>query len=142
MTTKNYQTLIDNRIFIGGADDALDAIENEHADISVDLRAEVKEDYTSEKRVHSPIVDDADRQDESVKKAIDLVVSAYKEGKTVYFHCAGGSNRTGTVAIGTLLALGKANTIEEAEVKARAARPKIKVKPALKDTLSRLYSEG
>lgn len=140
--TKNYQELIEGRIFIGGADDALAAIENEKADLSVDLRAEAKDDYTHENRVHSPIVDDADEQDESVKKSIDLVVNAYKEGKKVYFHCAGGSNRTGTVAIGTLLALGKADTIEEAEAMAQAARPKIKVKPALKETLARLYPEA
>ena len=50
-------------------------------------------------------------QDESVKKSIDHVVNAYNEGENVYFHCQGGSNRTGTVAIGTLLALGKASTI-------------------------------
>lgn len=140
--TKNYQELIENRIFIGGADDALAAIENEKADLSVDLRAEAKDDYAHENRVHSPIVDDTDEQDESVKKSIDLVVNAYKEGKKVYFHCAGGSNRTGTVAIGTLLALGKADTIEEAEAMAQAARPKIKVKPALKETLARLYPEA
>ena len=62
--TKNYQELIEGRIFIGGADDALAAIENEKADLSVDLRAEAKDDYTHENRVHSPIVDDADEQDE------------------------------------------------------------------------------
>lgn len=140
--TKNYQELIEDRIFIGGADAALAAIENEKADLSVDLRAEAKDDYTHENRVHSPIVDDADEQDESVKKSIDLVVNAYKEGKKVYFHCAGGSNRTGTVAIGTLLALGKADTLDEAEAMAQAARPKIKVKPALKETLARLYPEA
>ena len=59
-----------------------------------------------------------------LKKSIDHVVNAYNEGKNVYFHCQGGSNRTGTVAIGTLLALGKASTIEEAEEMAKNSTTK------------------
>ena len=115
MTTKNYQELVKDRIYIGGADDVEEMMENEKVDIIFDLRAEAPTEESKYNRVHSPIVDDADHQDESIKKSIEHVVNAYNEGKNVYFHCQGGSNRTGTVAIGTLLALGKASTIEEAE---------------------------
>lgn len=139
MTTKNYHELIKNRIYIGGAADAQDMMNNEKADIVFDLRAEAPDETPEYNRIHSPIVDNADQQDESVKKSIDHVVKAYNEGKKVYFHCAGGSNRTGTVAIGTLLALDKAKTIEEAESLAKTARPKINVKPEMKETLKRLY---
>jgi protein-tyrosine phosphatase len=55
------------------------------------------------------------------------------------FHCGGGSGRTGTVAVGTLLSLGKAKTIGEAEEMAKAARPKINVKPQMKEALHRLF---
>jgi protein-tyrosine phosphatase len=138
MTNKNYHQLID-RIYMGGADDVNEMMENEKADIIYDIRAE-SEDYKGNfNRVHSPIVDDAGHQDESVRKSIDHVVKAYNEGQKVYFHCQGGSNRTGTVAIGTLLALDKAKTIEEAEEMAKSARPKINVKPEMKETLKRLY---
>jgi protein-tyrosine phosphatase len=139
MTTKNYHELFKDRIYIGGADDVNDLMENEKVDIVFDLRAEAPTEEAKYNRVHSPIVDDADYQDESVKKSIDKVVSAYNEGKNVYFHCQGGSNRTGTVAIGTLLALGKADTIKEAEEIAKKARPKIKVKPEMKETLKRIF---
>ncbi|MDW7617344.1 dual specificity protein phosphatase family protein [Peribacillus simplex] len=137
--TKNYQELIKDRIFIGGATDAKDVMENEKADIVFDLRAEAPDENTDYNRIYSPIVDDADQQDESVKKSIGHVVNAYNEGKNVYFHCQGGSNRTGTVAIGTLLALGKASTIEEAEEMAKTARPKINVKTEMKESLKRLF---
>ncbi|WP_226529728.1 dual specificity protein phosphatase family protein [Metabacillus niabensis] len=139
MTTKNYHELLKDRIYIGGADDIHDVMKNEKVDVAYDLRAEAPKEESPYNRVHSPIVDDADQQDESVKKSIDHVVNAYNEGKNVYFHCQGGSNRTGTVAIGTLLALGKANTIEEAEDIAKTARPKINVKPEMKETLKRIY---
>src|SRR5688500_4457748 len=108
MTTKNYHELLKDRIYIGGADDIHDVMKNEKVDIAFDLRAEAPKEESTYNHLHSPIVDDADQQDESVKKSIAQVVNAYNEGKKVYFHCQGGSNRTGTVAIGTLLALGKA----------------------------------
>ncbi|KUP04860.1 protein tyrosine phosphatase [Bacillus coahuilensis m2-6] len=136
---KKYQELIEGRIFIGGADDFEDVIKEEKIDVSFDLRAESDVTDSLYNRVHSPIVDDEERQDETVKAAIDQVVDAYNKGQNVYFHCQGGSNRTGTVAIGTLLALDKAHSIEEAEELAKAARPKINVKPEMKEVLERLY---
>lgn len=137
MAIKNYHELIKDRIYIGGADDVQDIMENEKADVILDLRAEAPEaDY---ERVHSPIVDDAEDQDESIKKSIQHVLNAYNEGKKIYFHCQGGSNRTGTVAVGTLLSLGKAKTIEKAEEIAKAARPKINVKPEMKEALQRIF---
>jgi thioredoxin reductase (NADPH) len=142
MSTKNYHELLKDRVYIGGADDVEDMMGNEKVDIIFDLRAESPKEESKYNRVHSPIVDDAEQQDESVKKSIDHVVNAYNEGKNVYFHCQGGSNRTGTVAIGTLLALGKATSIEEAEEIAKTARPKINVKPEMKETLKRLYTNA
>ncbi|MDN4607915.1 protein-tyrosine phosphatase family protein [Sporosarcina highlanderae] len=142
MTTKNYQELIEDGIFIGGADDVMDIMKDERIDVVVDLRAESADTSSESNRIHSPIVDDADQQDESVNKAINLVVNSYNEGKKVFVHCGGGSNRTGTVAIGTLLALGKANTIAEAEEKAKTIRPKINVKEAMKDSLIRIFPDA
>jgi len=139
MAAKNYHELFKDRIYIGGADDVEDLMKNEKIDIIFDLRAEAPGNESKYNRVHSPIVDDAAHQDESVKKSIDQVVNAYNEGKNVYFHCQGGSNRTGTVAIGTLLALGKASSIEEAEEMAKIARPKINVKPEMKESLRRIF---
>lgn len=137
---KEYQELIKDRIFIGGAADAESAVEAEEIDVVVDLRAEVPGGEYGYHRIHSPILDDSlEQQDVSVKEAIDQVVDAYNDGKKVYFHCAGGSNRTGTVAIGTLLALDKAANIEDAELQATTVRPKINVKEPLKESLARIF---
>lgn len=139
MSAKNYHELIKDRIFIGGADDVKEALKNEKIDVVFDLRAESPNEDSEYNRIHSPIVDDAADQEESIENSIEQVVNAYNEGLNVYFHCQGGSNRTGTVAIGTLLALGKASTIEEAEETAKQARPKINVKPEMKEALKRIY---
>lgn len=142
MTTQNYNELIKDRVYFGGANDVKDMMDNEKADVIFDLRAESHENLSGYERVHSPIVDDAEHQDESIKKSIEHVVNAYNEGKKVYFHCGGGSTRAGTVAVGTLLSLGKAKTIDEAEEMAKAARPKINVKPQMKEALQRIFPDA
>lgn len=137
---KNYQALMEN-IFIGGADQVKEAHQNEGLDVIIDLRAETDNVEDGLPRIHMPIVDDEAKQDESVKRAIDYVIQAQKEGKKVYFHCSGGRNRTGTVAMGTLLQMGKANTVEDAEKQAVAIRPIINVKPELKEVLHNMFEK-
>ncbi|MCP1495147.1 hypothetical protein J2Y73_005178 [Peribacillus frigoritolerans] len=84
MTAKNYYELIKDHILIGGANDVKDMIENEKADIIFDLRA-VAPDETEYNRLHSPIVDDAEHQDESIKKSIGHVVKAIMKEKKCIF---------------------------------------------------------
>ncbi|MCM3065783.1 dual specificity protein phosphatase family protein [Priestia flexa] len=139
MNSENYQSLIYNRILIGSALDVKEMILANPVDIIYDLRTEDLEHDEPTLRVHMPIVDDKERQDESIERAIRAVVSSYKEGKKTYFHCAGGSNRTGTVAMGVLLALGEAGSIEEAEKKVKATRSKVNIKPEMKASLQRLF---
>jgi thioredoxin reductase (NADPH) len=135
----NYQALIPKHIFIGGVDDIEEMMNNEQVDVIYDLRAESPVEESSYIRVHFPIVDDTDHQDESVKYAINQVVKSFKGGKKVYFHCSSGRNRTGAVAIGVLLELKEAGTIEEAEQKVKSIRNQIKVKSEMKEVLKRLY---
>ena len=49
-------------------------------------------------------------------------MDAYHAGKNVYFHCNTGRGRAGTIATATLLELELANTVEEAEQKAKEIR--------------------
>ncbi|MBZ5203082.1 dual specificity protein phosphatase family protein [Planomicrobium chinense] len=140
---KTYQELVKGRIFVGGAADAQKAFDTEQIDVVIDLRSEAAEGDYGYNRIHSPIMNESDeQQDESVKKAIDQVVDAYNEGKKIYFHCAGGSNRAGTVVIGSLLALGEADSIQEAEARAKSVRPIISVNPQLKESLQRLFPDA
>ncbi|WP_312880217.1 protein-tyrosine phosphatase family protein [Paenibacillus phytorum] len=72
-------------------------------------------------------------------KPLNHVVEAYKSGKKVGFHCGGGSGRTGAVAVGTLITLGKSQSIDEAEALAKSIRPKVNVKPPQREALEKLY---
>lgn len=137
--SKNYQELIKDRIYFGGAEDVKEMMEQENADIIFDLRVKKFEADSSLNRVHSPIVDSKEDQAKTLKQAIDHVVNAYQNDQKVYFHCGGGNTRAGTVAMGTMIALNKAKTIEEAEEMTRAIRPTIKSNPDMIEALKKIF---
>lgn len=135
---KNYQELFNNQIFFGGAADAKDAIVNEQIDIVIDLRVAEPEkvEYT---RIHAPIADEEKDVVPSIQYSVGEVMKAYHDGKKVFFHCGSGSGRAGTIATATLLELGQAKTVDEAEQKAKAIRSKVNVREPMKKALKRIY---
>ncbi|MCZ8521885.1 MULTISPECIES: protein-tyrosine phosphatase family protein [Paenibacillus] len=143
--TKSYQALIEDRIYLGGAEDVKNMITESGCDVIVDLREEATEcafPGTGAVWVKVGLGDHAEEpQDELFKKAIHEVVEAYRGGKKVGFHCGGGKGRTGAVAIGTLISLGKASTIEEAEQMAKEIRPVINIKPPQREALEKIYGK-
>lgn len=141
MTTKSYQELVPNRIFIGGVNDIEDLLKHEKIDVIYDIRAEVNGPLPSEKSVHQPIVDEADNQDASIKAAVDQVMQSYENGKNVFFHCNTGRGRAGTVAAAVLLELGQAKTVDEAEQLAQEIRPQVSIRKPFKEALTRLYEQ-
>ncbi|GIN95658.1 hypothetical protein J6TS1_15280 [Siminovitchia terrae] len=141
MTEKKYEELIPARIFIGGVDAIEELLENEKIDVIYDLRAKLKDGLPSKLSIHQPIVDEEENQVESIKAAINAVMDSYENGKNVYFHCNTGRGRAGTIATATLLELGLASTVDEAEEKAKAIRPNINVRPQFKDALKHIYEQ-
>ncbi|WP_252502562.1 dual specificity protein phosphatase family protein [Sporosarcina sp. Marseille-Q4943] len=141
MTNKPYKALVTDRIFFGGVNAIDELLANEKIDIIYDLRAEVDDPLPSDISIHQPLLDDADEQDNSIREAVNKVMEAYKDGKNIYFHCNTGRGRGGTLAAATLLELGKAENVEEAELMTQAIRPETNIKPAFKDALNRLYGK-
>ena len=139
MTNKPYKALVTDRIFFGGVDAIDELMANEKIDVIYDLRAEIDGPLPSDISIHQPLLDNESEQDNSIREAVDKVMKAYKEGKNIYFHCNTGRGRGGTLAAATLIELGKAETVEEAELMAQAIRPETNIKPAFKESLNRLY---
>ncbi|WP_426452975.1 protein-tyrosine phosphatase family protein [Paenibacillus sp. S-38] len=143
--TKTYQALVDDRIYLGGASDVKDMITEEQCEVIVDLRGEAEEcayPGSDAQWIKIGLGDDADEpQDVLFRQAIDTVVDAYRRGRKVGFHCGGGKGRTGAVAVGTLIALGKASTIEEAEAMAKEIRPVISIRPPQREALEKLFDK-
>lgn len=142
---KSYQSLVGNKIFFGGASDVESMIKNEKLDMIVDLRGDATESVfpsANTEWIKIPMGDDASVTLENFfKKAMDEVIGAYKSGKKVGFHCNGGTGRAGTVAAGTLLALGICSTVEEAEEKVKNIRPVVNLKEVQKEALIKLFPE-
>lgn len=140
----SYQALVEDKIYFGGAKDVEPMVKNEGIQVVVDLREEAEEcayPEASVKWIKIPLGDHAaEPQTDLFRKAIQEVVKAHHEGKKVGFHCGGGKGRTGTVAVGTLRELGIAQTLEEAEEKAKAIRPIIAVKPNQWEALRDIYN--
>ncbi|WP_339296975.1 dual specificity protein phosphatase family protein [Paenibacillus sp. FSL R5-0623] len=138
----NYHELVKGKVYIGGADAALSAIKEQGVTEVFDLRDDGKAQEgfpDSAHRHHYPIVENRNDQEESIKSAIQAVTEAVQEGKKVFFHCAGGRNRTGTVATALLMNLGEASTVEEAEKLAMERRPDISIKPEMRNMLKNMY---
>lgn len=141
---KKYHALVEDRIFMGGADDVEEMVKNEQVEVVVDLREEATGCAYPEAQVEwiqVPIGDNAETpQHQLFEQAIGQVTKAYHAGKKIAFHCGGGKGRTGAVAIGTLIELGKSQTIEKAEELAKGIRPVIKIREPQRDALEKLYS--
>ncbi|MEK5465360.1 dual specificity protein phosphatase family protein [Paenibacillus sp. FSL R7-0210] len=138
----NYHELIEGKVYIGGENALLEALQEQEITDVFDLRdtgtkAEGFPEHVT--RHHFPIVEDESGQEGSVQAAIQAVTAAVNSGKTVYFHCAGGRNRTGTVATGVLLELGQAATVDEAETLAKEKRPDINIKQDMREVLKGFY---
>lgn len=140
---KQYNELITGRVYFGGASDIQQIADEENIDLVVDLREESTGCAASNTNLawkKIPLGDNAAQpQDALFKDAIQAVVSAYRDGKKVAFHCGGGKGRTGAVAAGVLLELGLCSTLDEAEAKAKAIRPIVNIKPDQREALLHLY---
>ncbi|QUG43552.1 dual specificity protein phosphatase family protein [Psychrobacillus sp. INOP01] len=141
MEKKNYEALIPNRIFVGGVDGVEPLLANEHIDVIFDLRVSSNNHPAEDLKVHQPILDGQNQQDDSIRAAVHEVVQAYNEGKNIYFHCTSGGGRAGTMAVATLMELNLAETVEEAEENAKAIRSKINLKEDQRESLKRIYSK-
>jgi protein-tyrosine phosphatase len=139
---KSYQSLHDNKIFIGGQHDVEALIRDEKCEVIIDLRAEAPIDDSETdgiKHIHIPLVDQKEGQEQKILQAVSNVVDAYKAGKKVAFHCAAGRSRTGSVAIGMLLTLGISHSVEDAEQYVKRIRPEVTIHPLLKESVQKAF---
>lgn len=141
---KSYHQLITGHVYLGGASDVAAMVEQDGVQVIVDLREESTGCAAANVSwTKIPLGDDPGQDQAALfKAAIDAVVTAYRAGQKVGFHCGGGKGRTGTVAVGVLLELGLCQTLEEAEAKAKAIRPVISMKPAQRTALQQLYPQA
>ncbi len=143
MMEKDYDVLVKDRLYFGGAKDASAVFENESVDVIIDVRVnglsaeeQVKVNYTYK---HFPIADEDVQVAASIEKVAQEIVTAYEAGQKVYFHCGSGGGRAGVAATAVLMELGLANTLEEAQLAVKNARPQVTIRPNMAEALTELY---
>ncbi|RXZ84237.1 hypothetical protein EBB07_03960 [Paenibacillaceae bacterium] len=140
----SYQPLIGNKIWMGSLGDVPALVEKEHCDVIIDLRAEIiptgKEH--PEHYLHFPLIDGEETQEGVINETVETIAALTEHGRRVAFHCASGKSRSGCIAIGLLIRLGQASTVEKAEQLLLAIRPETVIHPKLKTALQHLYRQA
>ncbi|WP_245622916.1 protein-tyrosine phosphatase family protein [Lysinibacillus contaminans] len=143
MVEKNYDVLVKDRLYFGGAKDAEAAFDNEAVDMVIDVRVNGLTDEEQEAigymYKHLPIVEEEQAVAASIDTVTKEITAAYHAGKKVYFHCGSGGGRAGVAATAVLMELGLAASLEEAESAVKEVRPQVTIRPNMAVALRELY---
>lgn len=134
-----YDELIAGRVYFGGADDTEKVVREKEVDKVIDVRVNGREGQVDYTYIHKPIADESEHIADSIKAGVEEVVKAYEAGENVYFHCGSGGGRAGVMAVATLIELGLAKSLDEAETMAKEARSKVNIRPNMREALEKLY---
>ena len=143
MLEKNYDVLVKDRLYFGGAKDAKAAFDNEAVDMVIDVRVngltEAEQETVGYLYKHLPIADEEQEVAASIDMVTKEITAAYHAGKKVYFHCGSGGGRAGVAATAVLMDLGLAASLEEAESAVKEVRPQVSIRPNMATALQKLY---
>ena len=143
MLEKNYDVLVKDRLYFGGAKDAKAAFDNEAVDMVIDVRVngltEAEQETVGYLYKHLPIADEEQEVTTSIDMVTKEITAAYHAGKKVYFHCGSGGGRAGVAATAVLMDLGLAASLEEAESAVKEVRPQVSIRPNMATALQKLY---
>ena len=134
-----YDELIAGRVYFGGADDVEQVVREKEIDKVMDVRVNDRREPVNYTYIHKPIADESEHIADSIKAGVEEVVKAYEAGEKMYFHCGGGGGRAGVMAVATLIELGLAKSLDEAEAMAKQARSKVNIRPNMREALEQLY---
>ncbi|WP_155593442.1 protein-tyrosine phosphatase family protein [Lysinibacillus cavernae] len=140
---KNYDVLVKDQLYFGGAKDAEAAFTQESVDIVIDVRvhglSSQEQETVPYAYKHIPIADEDIEVAPSIQKVAKEIALAYEAGKKVYVHCGSGGGRAGVAATAVLMELGMTNSLEEAEATVKEARPQVAIRPKMEEALQKLY---
>ncbi|MCS1391285.1 dual specificity protein phosphatase family protein [Lysinibacillus boronitolerans] len=140
---KDYDVLVKDQLFFGGAKDAEAAFIQESVDVVIDVRVQGLSPQDHEtvpySYKHMPIADEDSEVASSIQRVAQEVAMAYETGQKVYVHCGSGGGRAGVAATAILMELGMAESLEAAEAAVKKARPEVTIRPKMEDALQKLY---
>jgi len=137
----SYKELVQGKVWIGSLGDTISLIEKEGCHVIVDLRSEKvltgKEHPLHYVRI--PLEQDGEHQQTIIQETVDWICELTEGGYRIGIHCSEERSRTGCIAIGTLIRLGGASTVQEAQATLQALWPDVRLRPQLLAALHDLY---
>lgn len=137
----SYKELIQGKVWIGGLGDTISLIEKEGCHVIVDLRSEKvltgKEHPLHYVRI--PLEACGEQQQTVIQETVDWICELAEGGYRIGIHCSEERSRTSCIAIGTLIRLGSAGTVQEAQTMLQMLWPDVRLHPQLLAALHDLY---
>ena len=137
MERRQYDEVIEGKIYVGSADDAEYAITDQKATHVYDVRVNGRGEQVSYAYTHSPI--EENNEAETIKKGAKEIAAAIHNGESVYIHCGSGTGRAAVMTAATLIELGEVSTIDEAINIVLQKRKGARFQPIMVNALEKLY---
>jgi protein-tyrosine phosphatase len=134
---RNFDEVLQQRIFVGNAEDAQLAVSEGLVTKVYDVRVNGRQEEVPYRYVHSPIEEDNELQ--TIKLGAEKIASDYATGESIYIHCGSGTGRAAVMAAATLIEIGQAASIDEAMDIVKSKRPGANFKPNMIEALHELY---
>lgn len=134
---RQYDELIEGKIYVGSADGAEAAILDQKATKVFDVRVNGRGEQVGYDYTHSPI--EENNKVETIKKGVEQIAAAIRNGESVYIHCGSGTGRAAVMAAATLVELGEASTIDDAMNTVLQKRKGARFQPVMVSALEKLY---
>jgi len=137
MERRQYDEVIEGKIYVGSADEAECAIADQKATHVYDVRVNGRGEQVSYVYKHRPIEENDEAK--TIKKGAEEIAATIRSGDSVYIHCGSGTGRAAVMAAATLIELGEVSTLEEAMKIVLLKRKGARFQPIMVDALEKLY---
>lgn len=132
-----YSELIKGRIFIGGVEEAAQAVEAGAANIVYDVRVNGHDEKPAYDYVQVSILDEA--RAETIQQGAQQIKAAYEAGKNIYIHCGSGNGRASVMGAAVLQELGMTSSLQQAIEQIKEAHPTANIRPEMQQALQTIY---
>lgn len=134
---RNFDEVIQQRLFVGSAEEAHVAVSQGLVTKVYDVRVNGRLEEVPYRYEHSPIEEDNEAQ--TIKLGAEKIANDYATGESIYIHCGSGTGRAAVMVAATLIEMGQATSVEEAIQIVKDKRRGAKFKPNMIDALHSLY---
>ena len=131
--------MIEGRLFVGGADEAITAVETGVATTVMDVRVNGLAEQPAFTYSHCPIADESDTIAESIQVGVTELKNRLEQGESIYLHCGSGNGRASVMTAAAFIELGHASTLAEAETLILQKNPSAQIRPKMRAALEQLY---